>query len=330
MDSQGVNSRATELFSILALQILTGEDMNSIPGSDSMSVANQFNTLCKNLKVPQSTRSTISNRYKGITQRLNIDFWKIKDNKKHSLYVGSYARGTAVKGFSDLDIIFILPHDLYDKYNSYQSKGQSALLQSVKKSLQLTYPTTDIGGDGQVVVIQFADGIKFEVVPVFEGNDSSFIYPDSNNGGSWKTTNPRPEIETIRDNNKLMNGNLINLCRMARAWKKKWNVPMGGLLIDTLCNNFLKSWKYNDKSYSYYHLMSSDFLKYLSNQKQNQKYWHAVGSKQRIYRNRKGNFEYKAKQCYKIALEAIKYQSRKMNPSAKKKWIEIYGTSFPG
>ncbi|OLT63096.1 nucleotidyltransferase [Moorena bouillonii PNG] len=293
-----------------------------------MSVANQFNTLCNNLKVPQSTRSKISNRYQGITQRLNIDFWGIKNNKKHSLYVGSYARGTAVQGFSDLDIIFILPHDLYNKYNSYQSNGQSALLQSVKKSLQFTYPTTDIGGDGQVVVIQFKDGIKFEVVPAFEWTDSSFRYPDSNNGGSWKSTNPRPEIQTIKDKNKLMNGNLINLCRMARAWKKKWNVPMGGLLIDTLCNNFLKSGKYKDKSYSYYHLMSRDFFKYLSSQKQNQKYWYAVGSKQRIYRT--GNFEYKAKKCYKIALEAIKNQSSKRNYSAQKKWKKIYGTSFPG
>ncbi|NEO90078.1 MAG: nucleotidyltransferase [Moorea sp. SIO3G5] len=294
-----------------------------------MSVANQFNILCDNLKVPQITRHRISDRYKRITKRLNIDFWKINDKEKHSIYVGSYGRGTAVKGFSDLDIIFILPLDLHRQYNSYQSNGQSALLQSVKKSLQATYSTTDIGGDGQVVVIQFTDGIKFEVVPAFdfEFKDSSFRYPDSNNGGSWKTTNPRPEIETIKENDKLMNGNLINLCRMARAWKKEWNVPMGGLLIDTLANKFLESWEYKDKSYIYYDWMSRDFLKYLSNQTKNQEYWYAVGSNQHIYR--KGNFEYKAKQCYLITLEAINYQSSNMNYYAKQKWREIYGTSFP-
>ncbi|NEO22688.1 MAG: nucleotidyltransferase [Moorea sp. SIO4A1] len=292
-----------------------------------MSVANQFNNLCNNLKVPQSTRSTISDRYERITQRLNLDFWKINYQVKHSIYVGSYGRGTAVKGFSDLDIIFILPPDLYRQYNSYQSNGQSALLQSVKKSLQATYSRTDIGGDGQVVVIQFTDGIKFEVVPAFECKDSSFRYPDSNNGGSWKNTNPRPEIKTIKENDKLMNGNLINLCRMARAWKKEWNVPMGGLLIDTLANNFLRSLQYKYQSYIFYDLMSRDFLKYLSNQTQTQKYWSAVGSNQHIYR--KGKFEYKAKQCYLITLEAIKYQLKNRNYSAIQKWREIYGTSFP-
>lgn len=292
-----------------------------------MSVAEQFNIFCNNLKVSQITRSTISDRYERITRRLNTDFWGINSETQHSLYVGSYGRRTAVKGFSDLDIIFILPSDFYSSYNRYTYNGQSALLQSVKRSLQKTYSTTDIGGDGQVVVIQFTDGIKFEIVPAFECTDSSFRYPDSNNGGSWKNTNPRPEIETIKSNNESTKGSLIDLCRMTRAWRNKWNIPMGGLLIDTLANNFLMSWEYRDKYYLYYDWMSRDFLKYLSNQNQNQQYWYAVGSNQYIHR--KGNFEYKAKQCYQLALEAIQYQSNSHIHTANKKWREIYGTSFP-
>lgn len=292
-----------------------------------MSVSSQFQELCQNLNVPQNTRSLISVRYERITQRLNEDFWQINSKTQHSLYVGSYGRGTAVRGFSDLDIIFILHRNLYTKYNNYQYNGQSALLQAVKKSLQKTYPNTDIGGDGQVVIIRFSDDIKFEVVPVFENKDYSFIYADSNNGGSWKITNPRPEIKTIKDNNKSTNGNLINLCRMARAWRNKWNVPMGGLLIDTLANKFLMDYKYKDKSYIYYDWISRDFLKYLSNQYPNKQYWLAVGSNQCIWR--KGKFEDKAKQSYNIALEAIKYQSESRNYSATKKWREIYGTDYP-
>src|SRR4028118_1233970 len=148
-----------------------------------MQVAFNFRTLCNNLTVEQTTRRTIAERYETINWRLNLDFWRTSD--PHSLYVGSYGRGTAVRGFSDLDIIFILPPHLEAKYNAYQYNGQSALLKAVKHSLQKTYPTTDIGGDGQVVVIQFTDNIKFEVVPVFEKKDGSFSYPDSNNGGSW-------------------------------------------------------------------------------------------------------------------------------------------------
>ena len=62
----------------------------------------------------------------------------------------------------------MLPVALYHQFNGYAGNGQSSLLQSVKKSLQNTYPTSDIAGDGQVAVIRFDDGITFEVLPVVE------------------------------------------------------------------------------------------------------------------------------------------------------------------
>lgn len=292
-----------------------------------MSVAIKFQILCNNLTVDTETRRKISERYQMITARLNYDFWATNSSALHSLYVGSYGRRTAVRGFSDLDILFILPSDLCARYNQYSYNGQSALLQAVKQSVTKSYPNTHIGGDGQVVSVSFSDRITFEIVPAFIKNDYSFIYPDSNNGGSWKTTNPIPEIDCIKLNNELTNGNLKNLCRMARAWRNKWDVPMGGLLIDTLANNFLIDWKYKNETYLYYDWMTRDFLKYLSNQEENKKYWFAVGSNQYVYR--KGNFEYKAKKCYNLALEAIEYESNKMTFSATQKWKEIYGTAYP-
>ena len=291
-----------------------------------MSVAIKFQILCNNLTVDTETRQQISRRYQIITARLNYDFWAINSAHEHSIYVGSYGRGTAVRGFSDLDILFILPSTLYYRYNQYSYNGQSALLQVIKQSVAKSYSNTDIGGDGQVVSVSFCDGITFEIVPAFRRNDDSFIYPDSNNGGSWKMTNPIPEINFIKRNNELTNGNLKNLCRMARAWRNKWNVPMGGLLIDTLANNFLMNWKYKNETHLFYDLMTRDFLKYLSNEDENKKYWFAVGSNQYVYR--KGNFEYKAKKCYDLALQAIEYESKKMTFSATQKWREIYGTAY--
>jgi hypothetical protein len=62
------------------------------------------------------------------------------------------------------------------------------------------------------------------------------------------------------------NYNLKRLCKMARAWKNKHGVGMGGLLIDTLAYNFLKSTTdYDDKSYLYYDCMSRDFLSIFRN-----------------------------------------------------------------
>ena len=292
-----------------------------------MGLADWFSTFCSNIRVQDG--GTISTRYKNITRRLNTDFWHTKSDTSHSLYVGSYGRNTAIQGFSDLDMIFQLPYPVYQKYDGYSGNGQSALLQEVKRSIEKTYSTTSIRADGQVILVPFNDGITFEVVPAFINTDDSFTFPDANKGGRWRGTNPKPEIEAIRSRNYACNGNLVPLCRMMRAWKSKWNVPIGGLLVDTLAYQFIDDWKYNDKSYVYYDYMCRDFFLYMANQDEDQAYWRAPESGQ--YVHRKGFFQRKANRCYNISLEAIGHEQAKPKRewSAKQKWREIFGTSFP-
>ena len=292
-----------------------------------MGLANWFSDFCSEIQVRD--RGTIANRYQTITQRLNTDFWSTTSEASHSLYVGSYGRNTAIAGFSDLDMVFELPSSIYHQYNNYSGNGQSALLQAVRASMVKTYATSSIGGAGQVVAVSFKDGITFEVLPVFLNNAGSYTHPDSNQGGSWKTTNPRPEIQAIRDRNRACNDNLINLCRMMRAWRRKWSVPIGGLLIDTLAYQFIEDWSERDKSYMYYDWICRDFLCFLSSQDKTQEYWRAPGSGQHVYRN--GQFETKSSKCYNLALQAIEHESEtpKQEWSAKQKWREIFGSSFP-
>lgn len=293
-----------------------------------MALADWFQKFCTNLQVQDG--ATISTRYKNITRRLNSDFWNTTSETSHSLYVGSYGRNTAIEGFSDLDMIFQLPYAEYTKYNDYQGNGQSALLQAVKKSIEKTYSVTNIRADGQVIVVPFSDGISFEVVPAFINKDDSFTFPDANSGGCWRTTNPKREIEAIRIRNNATNGNLVPLCRMMRQWKSEWAVPIGGLLVDTLAYQFIETWAYRDKSYLYYDYMCRDFFKWMADQSAEQTYWRSPGSGQYVYG--KGLFQYKAKRCYNIALEAIEHETAtpKREWSAKQKWREIFGTTFPG
>lgn len=292
-----------------------------------MGLAEWFSTFCANIQVQDG--GTISTRYKNITRRLNSDYWTTTSDTAHSLYVGSYGRNTAIQGISDLDMIFQLPYSVYEQYNNYSGNGQSALLNAVKTSIEKTYSTTSIRADGQVILVPFNDGITFEVVPAFINKDDSFTYPDSNNGGRWRTTNPKPEIEAIRSRNAVCNGNLILLCRMMRSWKNKWNVPIGGLLIDTLAYQFIDSYTYRDKSYLYYDYFCRDFFKWMAEQDENQEFWKAPGSGQYVYG--KGLFQYKANRCYNISLEAIAHEtaSPKQEWSAKQKWRDIFGNSFP-
>ena len=290
-----------------------------------MSVSNNFNNFCSNLRMDVETVKTIQDRYHKITKRINLDYWNSSSDTNNSLYVGSYGRGTEIFT-SDIDIIVQLPYETYDKFNKYSSNGQSALLQEVKGVLQKTYSTSFVRGDGQVVCINFSDGINFEIVPGFINKDGrSYTYPDTNYGGSWKVTDPRSEIEAMNLLNNNTNKNLKRLCRMMRAWKNKCNVPMSGILIDTLAYKFIKDWENKDKSYTYYDWMSRDFFKYLKNIDTSQQYWLAPGSNRYVYKS--NNFQNKALEAYNKSLEAIESESNDLK--AKQKWREIYGSKFP-
>lgn len=290
-----------------------------------LNVGETFTAFINKIKISQGDIDKVSYRYKRMTKQLNNDFHNIDSDIRNSLYVGSYGRDTDILT-SDVDWLFILPSNLKSQYDNHKNNGQSALLQAIKTSIERTFSKTNLKADGQVIQIPFDDNISFELVPCFENSDKSFTFPDTNNGGSWKKTDPRPEIKAVNDRNNVTNGNMKALARMVRAWKYQWTVPIGGLLIDTLVYNFLENYQYKDKSTVYYDYLSRDFFKYLSEQNTEQKYWYALGSNQFIYRQ--GLFEYKAKSCYNISLEAITYQ----NPAstlAKSKWREIYGTKFP-
>lgn len=288
----------------------------------AMSVSDNFRGFCNAL-----IQDDASVQYKRITRRLNLDFRGLDSETSNSWYIGSHGRRTATSKTSDVDMLYQLPAALYSQYNNHAGNGQSALLQRVRDSIRNTYPSSALGADGQVVVINFTDGTKFEVLPAFENVAGTYTYPDTNGGGSWKTTDPKPEIRAMKDRDALYNDNLRRLCRMMRMWKEKHNVPIKGLLIDTLAYQFMPNWQYNDKSYTYYDYMVRDFFLYLSNRDSAKTYWLAPGSSQYVYRT--GAFEYRAKQAYNLALEAIDHEQNNRPHSERGKWREIFGTTYP-
>lgn len=289
-----------------------------------MGVSTWFNDFCSNIRFDEKDLENLRYRYKRITSRINTDYWGISSDSLHSLYVGSYGRGTATH-LSDIDMLIILPKSVYERINRTQGNVQSNLLQEVKKILQKTYSTSHVKADGQVIGINFTDGINFEIVPVFDLGDGKYTYPDTNNGGSWRKTDPKSEIEEMNNLNKQTKGNLKNLCKMIREWKDQHNVDISGYAIDTLAYNFIKYYQYKDQAYTYYDWITRDFFKYLSEQKEDS-FLFAPGSYNLLKIGTR--FNYKSFNAYKKSLEAIA-DEEKYPTIAKKEWREIYGSKFP-
>jgi hypothetical protein len=282
-----------------------------------MTTSEMFKEFLSNLAVDNA--ATIGIRYGEITSSLNKKFRNTESKSDNTLQVGSYGRWTGIKGISDLDMLYIMPSNLWDTYKNNQSK----LLNDIKDAIKVRYPNTEIKVDRLVVQVIYTN-FMVEVQPVFSRKDGGFYYPDTYNGGSWKVTKPREEISEVKNFVGNKTNNFRHLCKMARAWKNKHGVGMGGLLIDTLAHKFLNSRPdYDNKSYSFYGKITRDFLKYLS-EEPNKDYYLALGSNQKV--KVRSKFQRKAKKAYNLSVKAIDAGEA---DSANEKWKKVYGRSFP-
>lgn len=200
-------------------------------------------------RISQKQRILISQRYKRVTRAINVEFWGTDSDTAHTLYVGSYGRGTAVDT-SDIDILAELPRSEYNRFDSHKSNGQSRLLQAVRLAILNTYPKSNVRADGQVVVIDFFDGMKFEILPAFKqvdwlGNpNGKYDYPDTNIGGKWQSTNPKAEQDAMATKNKDSNGLLYDTCKHIREIRDNHfrSYHLSGIVIDSFVYNHIDDW----------------------------------------------------------------------------------------
>ncbi len=286
-----------------------------------MKTSEIFDALLGTLKVGD-TASTIAARRDEIAKALNKDFRSKDGCTDYTLMVGSFGRHTAIKGVSDLDMIFILPAGIRSDYDG--ETGPRRMLERARDDLKARYTNTDIRVDQCVVRVQFAsNAFKFEVQPAFENADGSFEYPDTKAKG-WKVTKPREEIAATRECNDRTSTNMRHLARMTRAWKNANGVNMGGLLIDTFVHNFFGQISdFDSAGTGSFDRMARDFFEFLKDEPE-QDYYLALGSRQHVHI--KAKFQPKAKKAYNRCLEAIDLEGKS---SANKKWREVFGTSVP-
>lgn len=285
-------------------------------------IKDDFYDFCNNIRLDnfEDMQTTIN----GITKKLNRHYYDIDDEESNMYIVGSVGRTTAIKNTSDLDLIFDLPQSVYDRINDNEGNKQSQLLQEVKNVLKEKYPNTELKGDGQVVVINFTK-YTVELVPGFKQNDESFKYPDTHDEGSWKITNPIPEIDECKKVNTDTNGNFTNICHMIRSWKNKKGFKFKGLLIDTLVNNFLeKKTEYKNCGYEDYLNLVKDVFEFLKNEDKDQSYWFAIGSNQKIYNDDGGKFVNKARKTYN-KIKDLNENSKNLNKELR----SLFGKEFP-
>lgn len=287
-------------------------------------VGSRFDKFLYEIELTDKQIEDARTKYDGVCGKLHSIYYTTTYSGSTKLLVGSYGKRTAISPTTDIDVIFVLPKSEYYRYNAYSGNRQSQLLQEVKKILLDKYPKTDIRGSGPVVQVNF-ESYKIEVVPGFLLKNGNYYIPDTHEGGKWKETAPKTEMENITNSNKLTNGNTVKLIKMIKAWKYNCDVPIKSLIIELTVIVFLKTYQYYNLGSNNYGSMVRDYFKYLLTKVSST--FIIPGTFEAISCGK--DWESKANAALSRAEQACEYDKMFCACLASKEWKQIFGSRFP-
>jgi hypothetical protein len=202
-------------------------------------------------------------KQEGVRACLNRHYWpSAPSDLANSLLVGSWGKQTQVRPPYDLDVLFVLPFEVYQRFEQNSGNKQSALLQEVKQVLQTTYSQTTMRGDGQVVVVAF-NTVTIEVAPVILLQNGQYWICDTNDGGRYRIVDPVAELKNIEDTHTATFRHLRPVVRMAKVWQEYCNVPLSSFQIELIACDFIRQCQWRQYDWFYYDWIMRDFFAYL-------------------------------------------------------------------
>ncbi len=277
----------------------------------------RFKKFNEDIKLTSNQREDAKTKYTNVCETLHKKYYDSYFDGKTKLLFGSYKTKTNTRPLSemqDVDVIFKIPQEIFDKFNSYKGNGPAVLLQEIKGVLKETYTTTDkIRAWAKVVLVKMSDNThNVEVLPALEKEDGTFTIPNSTNGGSWENFDPRKQIDEFQTSNHNTNGLTAELTRMMKSWKRNissMDYPSHELVNDVM--GFLESEFTSGVEYDEYHEVSKNFLDYIKSRCNND--------------DRKSHIQ----TAYNRAVKAIEHMDDDKPKEASEEWRKIFGDKFP-
>jgi|ERR1700730_1687083 len=169
-------------------------------------VTRRFDQLIDAIGIRQDEIDDGTKKLGRVIASLNRCYWEHSSETLNAILVGSWAKQTRVRPFSDIDVMFVLPWNVYSRFEKRIGNKQSQLLQELRTNLRVTYPRTDIRSDGQVVIVT-VDGVTIEVVPAFRFDDGRLMISDTNDDGRYKWADPAAELQALEKADAAYNKN---------------------------------------------------------------------------------------------------------------------------
>ncbi len=176
----------------------------------------------------QKARSHVSSCRKRLTRSFNL---------KKFQRIGSHARGTAIKLYSDLDFLTILAKN-EAKWGG-NIVNSDTLLKKVSQDLNDRFVQTEVRKDMQAVMANFGSGQhSLDIVPGFfhKFQNSKPIYFIPDGLGGWLETSPEAHNSFFNRENKKSGEKLKKIGQLMRFWKHSRinSIPISSFYIDLL------------------------------------------------------------------------------------------------
>ena len=284
----------------------------------------RFSQFHGNLLLTQDQIDDGVTKHHGVRQCLNRHYYDSPSEKANSFLIGSWCKDTRVRPPRDIDLYFLLSPDVYYRFQSYAENRQSALLQEVKEVLQSTYSSTAMRGDGQVVVVRF-NTINVEVVPAFPLDNGRYCICDTHDGGRYKETDPKAEVDLVQTVHANNNNNLRPLIKMLKAWQSSCSVPISSFCLELSAIDFLPQCPWRLRSYLYYDWIARDFFAFLCGRVNT--FVYAPGTYEPVFLG--DAWKSHAESAHNRALEACEYEYHDRIHLAGEEWQRIFGDQIP-
>tara|TARA_R110001606_G_C15368395_1_gene649264 strand:- start:1368 stop:2204 length:837 start_codon:yes stop_codon:yes gene_type:complete len=262
-------------------------------------------------------------RREAAVKALNLHYYYSSSGTENSRFIGSWAKSTQIRPPRDVDVFYLLPISVYNRYNGKGGNVQSQILQEVKGVIQKAHAATAVKGSGPIVEVGFA-AYNVEIAPGFNDLNGRQLVCSTTNGGNFKTADYAAEVKSISDSNAATNGNTRDLVRMAKCWQSYCSVPMRSFWLEMLAISFLSTWEYKGKSKTYYDWMCRDFFKSLTNKANGTLYapgtWEAISIG--------AAWLSRAQTAYGRAAKACDLETE-YPYTAGGEWQKIFGTDIP-
>jgi hypothetical protein len=233
------------------------------PGLRWRFVRQRFTRALNNLKITEDQAQDGLLKLEGVVACLNRSYWGISNGTANRVVIGSWAKQTRTRPPRDVDLLFILPFEVYERFRMRQGNIQSQLLQEMRDQLRQTYPATEIRGDGQVVVVRF-NTYQVEIAPAFHRRGGGYLICNTKGAGRYKHVDPEAELADFTAFDQTYNGNIRKLTRLLKQWQRHCDVPIKSFHLEALAKGVLPRINYGGADEFWFDWIVRDALAHLT------------------------------------------------------------------